>query len=100
MLLGMREGGFQDWMIFADGPGQDLRNSSETVPSICEDHHARSEAWQGVEAQGYGERVETWFFAYTIASMRRSGINQSIAMATYSAMAIAGRTKASGIANT
>ena len=37
---------------------------------------------------------------YTIDSMRRSGINQIIAIATYSESAIHGRTKANGIAST
>ena len=36
---------------------------------------------------------------YSIDSMRRSGINQDIAITTYSARAIHGRTKAKGIAN-
>ena len=36
---------------------------------------------------------------YTIDSMRRSGMNQSSAMATYRASEIHGRTNASGIAS-
>ena len=42
MLSGMQEGGFQDWMISADGPGEDLRNSSQPVPTIREDYHSAS----------------------------------------------------------
>src|SRR4029077_13027377 len=52
-----------------------------------------------MEPQGYGGRSESWFFAHTIDSMRRSGINHSIATTTYSASAIHGRTKADGIAS-